>query len=57
MKDNLRQTSIPQSHQTRADSGSAGRSKTPTFRVQTDIRAGWIPGSRVRDRIRELRFG
>jgi hypothetical protein len=57
MDTNLKSTSIPESRQTSADSDSARRSKIPTFRVQTSIRAGWIPGSNVRDRIRELRFG
>ena len=40
-----------------SNSKSQKREKAPTFRVQTDIRAGWVPGSNVRDRIRELRFG
>jgi hypothetical protein len=40
-----------------SNSKSQKKDKTPTFRVQTSIRAGWIPGSNVRDRIRELRFG
>jgi hypothetical protein len=57
MDANLKSASIPESRQTSADSDSARRSKIPTFRVQTSIRAGWIPGSNVRDRIRELRFG
>ena len=48
MDKNLKSTSIPKSQQ---------KGKIPTFRVQTSIRAGWVPGSNVRDRIRELRFG
>jgi len=42
----LKSTSIPQSQQ---------KDKTPTFRVQTDIRAGWVPGQNVRNRISEWR--
>ncbi len=48
MDKNLKSTSIPKSQK---------KDKTPNFRVQTGIRAGWVPGSNVRDRIRELRFG
>jgi hypothetical protein len=53
----LKSALIPQICQARTDTDSSERRKTPTFRVQTSIRAGWIPGSNVRDRIRELRFG
>ncbi len=38
-------------------SKSQKKDKTPTFRVQTDIRSGWVPGSRVRGAIRDWRFG
>jgi hypothetical protein len=40
MDNDLKSTSIPQSHQIRADGGSAERGKAPTFLVQTGIRAG-----------------
>ncbi len=38
--DKIKSTFTPQSEQTSADTDSAGRGKTPTFHVQTGIRAG-----------------
>lgn len=46
-----KQAVIPQGNQTSIDS----RVKTPTFHVQTDLRAGWVPGQRVREGIRSFR--
>ena len=39
-----------------SNSKSQKKEKAPTFRVQTDIRAGrWVPGSIVRGGLRDLR--
>ena len=40
MKTDLKSTYIPKSDQTSADREAAGQSKTPTFHVQTGVRAG-----------------
>ena len=42
----MKSNSIPKNQQ---------KDKTPTLRVQTDIRAGWVPGSIVRGGLRDLR--
>ena len=40
METDLKLTFVPKSDQTRADRDAARREKSPTFRVQTGIRAG-----------------
>ena len=40
MENDLKSTSIRQSDQTPADSDATERGKTPTFHVQTGVRAG-----------------
>jgi hypothetical protein len=40
MKTELKSTYIPKKDQTSADREAAGQSKTPTFHVQTGVRAG-----------------
>ena len=40
MGNDLKSTSIPQSHQTRAESDAAGRGTAPTLHVQTGVQAG-----------------
>ena len=40
MKTDLKSTFIPKSDQTNADREATGQSKTPTFHVQTGVRAG-----------------
>ena len=42
----MKSNSIPKNQQ---------KDKTPTLRVQTDIRAGWVPGQNVRNAIRDWR--
>ena len=49
MDSDKKSTVVPQSD------SSVGQEKAPILRVETGIRAGWIPGSNVRESIRNLR--
>jgi hypothetical protein len=42
----MKSNSIPKNQQ---------KGRTPTLRVQTDIRAGWVPGQNVRNMLSEWR--
>jgi len=34
---------------------SVGQEQAPVFRVETGVRAGWVPGSNARETIRNMR--
>ena len=49
MNSNTKSTVVPQSDR------SEEQKKTPALRVETGIRAGWVPGSYARETIRNMR--
>ena len=50
MNTDKKSTFAPQSNK-----NAAKQEKAPAFRVETGIRAGWVPGSNVRESIRNMR--
>ena len=50
MNTDKKSTFAPQSNK-----NAARQEKAPAFRVETGVRAGWVPGSNVREALRNWR--